>query len=308
VFQIAIPTGYAWLRAWNENGCDGISHPFHESDRPVGRPSKLDEEDLRTLKRMLEERADWETKDVCRLIAKTWGIELSDSQVRRILKKKLKMHCSKPYCHDYRRPADAQDVLELRLDEAYNKLYEKGFKDEEIAVGFVDESSPQTTANTVRFWHFGHGEIIKNTSKYKANAIGFYAIRGHSTNDFLADSKKESIGKFFGEIREANRDYKAIIVVLDNCSSHIAGHTKEQARENDIELVYLPPYSPDLNPIEFIWKTIKRCVSANFIESLPHLREIISVAWDANSRKCSFAKEWIAKFLSAIIPYRELCG
>ena len=33
-------------------------------------------------------------------------------------------------------------------------------------------------------------------------------------------------------------------------------------------LVYLPPYSPDLNPIEFIWKSIKRTISIAFVENV----------------------------------------
>jgi putative transposase len=33
---------------------------------------------------------------------------------------------------------------------------------------------------------------------------------------------------------------------------------KERAKELGVHIVYLPPYSPDLNPIEFIWKSVKR--------------------------------------------------
>ncbi|VUT28140.1 MAG: hypothetical protein SYNGOMJ08_00702 [Candidatus Syntrophoarchaeum sp. GoM_oil] len=47
------------------------------------------------------------------------------------------------------------------------------------------------------------------------------------------------------------------------------------AEKLEIYLVYLPPYSPDLNPIEFIWKSIKRVVSISFVENVEVLREII---------------------------------
>lgn len=39
--------------------------------------------------------------------------------------------------------------------------------------------------------------------------------------------------------------------------------------------MFLPPYSPDLSPVEFIWKTIKREVSVIFIQSKEQLRDII---------------------------------
>lgn len=308
IFCIAVPTGYAWLRAWNEAGYDGIAHPFHESDKPAGRPPKLNDEDLQELKRILKEYDNWQTKEVRRLILDKWGVHLSESQVQRILKYKLGMNYSKPYPHDYRRPTDAEEQLEARLEEAYSTLINKGINEYQIAIGFLDESSPQTTSNTARTWHFGKGHVVKNTTKYKANAIGFYAIRGHSINDFLPNSKKESIRGFLEKIKEANCDYKAIIVILDNFSSHKAQEVKGCASENDIELVYLPSYSPDLNPIEFIWKTVKRFVSVDFIESLPHLREIISQAWIEHSKKCSFSKNWISLFVPSIVTYREYCA
>ena len=43
---------------------------------------------------------------------------------------------------------------------------------EEVIIGFMDESSPQTTANTRRLWSFGKPTIYKNTDKIKANAFG----------------------------------------------------------------------------------------------------------------------------------------
>ena len=59
---------------------------------------------------------------------------------------------------------------------------------------------------------------------------------------------------FLRAIRAVNNDYKAIIVVLDNFSTHVSNREKKEGEQLGMYLVYLPPYSPDLNPIEFIWK------------------------------------------------------
>ena len=72
------------------------------------------------------------------------------------------MHFSKPYPHDYRRPADAEERLMEEIESKYKSLKDKGFDRKEIAIGFFDEASPQTTSNTVRFWHFGHGDILNS--------------------------------------------------------------------------------------------------------------------------------------------------
>ena len=131
---------------------------------------------------------------------------------------------------------------------------------------------------------------------------------GHSVSDFLPDSTQESIKGFFQKIREMNPEYPAIIVVLDNFSSHRAQRVQDAAKALNIELVYLPPYSPDLNPIEFIWKTIKRAVSLQFIRSLNHLRQVITGAWNEACPRCTYARRWITKFVPGIIKDRELCG
>ncbi len=78
--------------------------------------------------------------------------------------------------------------------------------------------------------------------------------------DFKENSKKESVCDFLEKIREKNPD-KTIVIILDNFRSHWARKTRRKAKELNIVLIYLPPYSPDLNPIEQIWRAIKRVLS-----------------------------------------------
>lgn len=306
IFRIAIPTAYVWIRQWNEQGRDGLIHPFHYSDRPTGHPSKLTAEELGELKLILLAKDRWLTREVHDLIVKLWDVDLSRWQISRILKGKFKMHLSKPYPHDYRRPADAEALLQASLDAAYQKLEAKGFSKQDIAIGFLDEASPQTTANTVRFWHFGnHLDITKDTTRRKANSIGFYAIQGESVQSFLPDSTQVSIAAFLAQVGEANASYKATIVLMDNFSSHVALKHKGGADRANVELVFLPAYSPDLNPIEFIWKTIKRRVSESFISSTDYLKGVISNSWKDESKSMGYAKSWIEQF-TPWLGYREL--
>ena len=47
------------------------------------------------------------------------------------------------------------------------------------------------------------------------------------------------------------------IVIMDNLSAHHAAEVREILEEHGIEVRYLPPYSPDLNPIEELWSKMK---------------------------------------------------
>jgi transposase len=172
--------------------------------------------------------------------------------------------------------------------------------DDNTIVGFFDESSPQTTANTQRLLSFEKPVIYKNTTKYKANAFGFYALNGTPVIDFKDHSKKEDVCDFFREIRLCNPE-KQIVLILDNFRSHRAKDSVKCAEECSISLIFLPPYSPDLNPIEFIWKSIKRVISHSFIKDLGHMKKIILENFLDSASKLSFAKSWIEKFLEGKI-------
>lgn len=168
--------------------------------------------------------------------------------------------------------------------------------DPDTVIGFLDETAPQTTANTQRLWSFGKPTICKNTSKLRANTFGFYALNGNSVIDFEPNSKKESVCDFLKTIWMANTG-KNIVMILDNFPSHKAKIARQNANDYGINLVYLPPYSPNLNPIEFIWKSIKREISCEFIRDVDHLKKLIMEKFYELSSRRSFAANWIEVFL-----------
>mgnify|MGYP001069541860 CR=1 FL=1 len=113
---------------------------------------------------------------------------------------------------------------------------------------------------------------------------------------------------FLDEVRKVNKRYRAVLAVVGNFQSHKSKLIKEKAEEWDIYLVYLPPYSPDLNPIEYIWRSIKRVLSLAFVESLSEIKRITGDSWDEFSRRMGYAKSWVERFLKGKQYYMDLCG
>lgn len=121
-----------------------------------------------------------------------------------------------------------------------------------------------------------------------------YARRGSrcfGNHDWNAKGRKNVIAGLFGSsligcgIVEANVDTAAFntwiekilipdlpknsVVVMDNASFHKSQQTKKLIQNNGHDLQYLPPYSPDLNPIEHKWaqaKSIRRKLSCDTLE------------------------------------------
>jgi transposase len=52
------------------------------------------------------------------------------------------------------------------------------------------------------------------------------------------------------------------VVVMDNLSSHKVNGVRKRIEEAGAEVIYLPPYSPDLNPIEKAWAKLKQLLRA----------------------------------------------
>jgi putative transposase len=87
------------------------------------------------------------------------------------------------------------------------------------------------------------------------------------------------------------------MIILDNFRSHHAKLTTETAEKLNIDLVFLPPYSPHLNPIEYIWKSVKRELSPIFIKKQEQLKNLIEKNFKNHSQSLTYAHSWINKFL-----------
>jgi len=176
-----------------------------------------------------------------------------------------------------------------------------------VVIGFLDASSPQSTANTQRVWFFTRTRIIKNTSKFRANTFGIYSPNGNSILTFRDHSKKEDICEVLSEFKVANPG-KRIMIILDNFSSHRSQMVRDFSAQNGIELIFLPPYSPDLNPIEQIWRAVRRDLSTLFIKDLDHLKAEIWEEFFYRINQITYFKGWAEKFLSAKYYFKMLCN
>jgi len=86
---------------------------------------------------------------------------------------------------------------------------------------------------------------------------------------------------------------------------------EQTAKPLPILLVNLPPYWPDVNPIERIWKQSKKTISqAGLIQHLIQLQALIQTTFKACSKKLSFARSWIDNICNTVfennpIPFSD---
>ena len=68
------------------------------------------------------------------------------------------------------------------------------------------------------------------------------------------------------------------VVVMDNLSSHKVNGVRELIQQAGAAVLYLPPYSPDLNPLEKAWAKLKQWLRAAQARSQQALDQAIAEA------------------------------
>ena len=79
-------------------------------------------------------------------------------------------------------------------------------------------------------------------------------------------------------IEQVGRNGQRVLVVWDGLKAHRSALVRDYvaSTEGDIELAFVPPYAPDLNPVEYLWAWLKRHALANFCPA--NLAELKTVA------------------------------
>ena len=109
-------------------------------------------------------------------------------------------------------------------------------------------------------------------------ALGYDGIRCSTTVDGAVN---RDVFEAFVEQVLVPELHPGDLVVMDNLSSHKGDRTPKLIRAAKAELVYLPPYSPDLNPIELAFSKIKQRLRSLACRSIDRLWNVMQSVLDA---------------------------
>ncbi len=102
--------------------------------------------------------------------------------------------------------------------------------------------------------------IPANTGRQRYNVLGAYDPHGHDYYFLLTPDNinQDKLIEFLTLLRLNFPDKNKLYLILDNASYNHALRVKAEAKQQGIILDYLPPYSPNLNPIERLWKFVRK--------------------------------------------------
>ncbi len=126
----------------------------------------------------------------------------------------------------------------------------------------------------------GKQRIIPTYGKHEG--VKLVGILDYETGHvYVEEHKKYDAAVFLKFLKNILKIYKTgkIVMILDNAKIHHAKLLKEFLDENKdrLELMFLPPYSPNLNMIEGLWKWLKDSVVNNvFFHCKEEIKEAVS--------------------------------
>jgi transposase len=125
---------------------------------------------------------------------------------------------------------------------------------------FGDESGVRTDYHAGTTWApVGQTPVVRGTGNRKSvNMISAVTTRGKLYFSFLPGSGNSESFIAFCEDLLHDIDGK-IFLIIDGHSAHTSKATKAfvTSTEGRLSLFFLPPYSPELNPDEWVWKNVK---------------------------------------------------
>lgn len=161
-------------------------------------------------------------------------------------------------------PHKMDEARQQQFIEHYENLKETA-GDEPIL--FMDAVHPtQSTKLSYGWIRKGGRKVVKTTgSRTRLNILGMLNLNDISRTIIseYPTINAHTVCQFFIEARKSYPITQRVHVVLDGAGYHRSELVKDWATVMNIELHFLPPYSPNLNPIERLWKVMNEQVRNN---------------------------------------------
>jgi len=236
------------------------------------RPKSALDEHREQLKAEFEIRPAKSINEAVQRIEKLTGIRRSPTQVDKCLKnlglKRLKVGHIPAKADPDKQKAFLEEKLDPRLEEA---------KQGKRHVFFVDAAHFVMRPFLGFLWCFVRQFIQAPSGRQRFNILGALHATTLQVVIFTNDSylNSYSVAKLMCQIAVEFADLP-ITLVMDNARYQRCRFVMDLATALGIELLFLPPYSPNLNLIERLWKFIKKkCLYSEYYETFTDFKQAI---------------------------------
>jgi transposase len=251
---------YPWLRAYKKEGWEGLVESIAQGPEP-----KLTDKQRQQVRRWILGKDPrqygfdfglWTRRIIADLIEQRMGVSLGLTAVGRLLAQ-MGITPQKPLRRAYER--DPSEVRQW-VESTYPALRERA-RQHGASIYFLDEAGFSSEPTLGRTYGLkGQTPVVSTTGqRQKVSAISAVSPQGGFWSQVYSGMLNG--GRFVEFLRDFMKGRREkVFLVVDGHPAHKANVVKELIRElkGRLELHFLPPYAPDLNPDEFVWHYVKR--------------------------------------------------
>jgi transposase len=234
----------------------------------------------------------WTTARLSTYMEEQTGIKLSGEQIRRILNQKKYAYLWAKYSLEDKQDPKKREAFKEKLQ---GYLEASKVSPEKIQVWFWDKSGFSLRVIRRKNWgKKGHPKkVTGKRSRGRVNIMG--GLRFHDKKRMCYFIEKGTGESFYEQLKQLNDFVKSewviqgnsesdfselgpkILIVLDNASYHKKKTTLAEIEKHlpNIQLYFLPEYSPDFNLVELVWHSAKEYISHRLFKSVDELKNLL---------------------------------
>ena len=278
---------YRWLAAYNAGGWQAL-----QAKKLFGRPPKLATTQIRWIYRTVVgknplqlkfEFALWTREMIRDLIRRKHGVSMSVVSVGRLLAK-LGLTCQRPLFRAYQQDPNAVDQW---MNHEFPRIAARA-KAEHASVFFADEAGIRSDYHAGTTWA-PRGKTPKvpaTGARFGLNMVS--AITREGEMRFMVTEKTVSADIFCEFVdRLIHNRRNRVYLIVDGHPVHRSTKVRKhiESYNGRIRLIRFPSYSPETNPDELVWNTVKPKVGRSFIPGPEMLKSKVvgTLRWLQNS-------------------------
>jgi transposase len=259
VLQVARSSVFDWWHTYRMHGKEGL-----RTKKTRGPESKLTDGQMSQLYRLVTGSdprqlsfglALWTRGMIQELILRQFGVRLSIASVGNVLRK-LGMSPQRPLYRAYEQ--DPEKVAEWK-EKTFPQIQARA-KQEGAAIFFADEASVRTNYHAGTTWApVGKTPVVSGSGRTRSiSMVSAISPRGELHFQVYETGIRQEEFLDFCKMLVADAG-RPVFLIVDNSQVHRARILKAHAEQSKgmLTLFFLPPYSPDLNPDEWVWKNVK---------------------------------------------------
>lgn len=188
-------------------------------------------------------------------VAKQWQIEYEVSAMHKLLKR-----LGFSYKKNRLVPSKADPELQRQFVSWYRGLCQRLGPDD--CLYFGDAAHFKHNAEAGYAWSLvGEPHLIpSNSGRQRYNVLGAYSPQSHEFVGLLTEENitQDKLCALLSQLRQKHPAHAKIYLFLDNARYNYTDQVLHHAQFCSILLDFLPPYSPNLKPIERLWKFVRK--------------------------------------------------